>query len=67
MSSQMQEINLEKLKTSPEFQDQSFGVSRVQRHIGLGYNQARRLVDSGIEQGVLVKDEHSDWLVRLNQ
>jgi DNA segregation ATPase FtsK/SpoIIIE-like protein len=61
------ENELEKLKTSPDFQDQSFGVSRIQRHIGIGYTQAQRLVDSGIEQGVLVKDEHSDWLVRLNQ
>ncbi|MDA0146456.1 hypothetical protein OCT63_19705 [Vibrio sp. RW] len=67
MSCPMLERDLETLKTSPEFQDQSFGVSRIQRHIGLGYNQAQRLVDSGIEQGVLVKDEHSDWLVRLNQ
>jgi len=67
MSSTLLESELEKLKASPAFQNQSFGISRVQRHIGLGYNQSKQLIDSGIEQGVLVKDEHSDWLVRLNQ
>ncbi len=67
MSYPMFNSDLDKLKTSPEFQGQTFSVTRVQRYIGIGHNRATRLIESAIEQGVLVKDEHSDWLVRLNQ
>lgn len=65
MSYPMLSSDLKALKRTPEFQGRAFGISRIQRFMGIGYNRAAHLVDAAIEQGVLVRDQDSDWLVRL--
>ncbi|NOH71959.1 hypothetical protein F0225_11505 [Vibrio pectenicida] len=65
MSYPMLDYDLETLKNTPEFQDQSFGISRIQRFMGIGYNRASHLVDEAMEIGILVRDKECDWLVRL--
>ncbi|WP_347361434.1 DNA translocase FtsK [Vibrio vulnificus] len=65
MSYPMLSSDLKTLKQTPEFQGRAFGISRIQRFMGIGYNRAAHLVDAAIKQGVLVRDQNSDWLVRL--
>lgn len=67
MSYPMLSSDLEILKKIPELQGRAFGISRIQRFMGIGYNRAAHLVDAAIEQGVLVRDKDSDWLVRLTK
>ncbi len=61
----MLESDLKKLQSQEEFQSQSFGVSRVQRYLRIGYNRASSLVNTALERGILVRDEEVEWLVRL--
>lgn len=55
------------LKTYTEIgrKDKGNGVSHVQRICRIGYNQARRMVDRGIETGVLTNDPEKDYLHRI--
>ncbi|MFS1981362.1 hypothetical protein BCU36_020205 [Vibrio lentus] len=46
-----------------ELQGRAFGISRIQRFMGFGYNRAAHLVDAAVELGVLTRDQDSDWLV----
>lgn len=57
---------LEHLKGSNLMQD-SFGISRIQRMMRIGYNRSAHLVDRAIESGVLVRDSKREWLVKFNQ
>lgn len=57
---------LEYLKDSLSMQD-SFGISRIQRMMRIGYNRSAHLVDRAIEKGILVRDPAREWLVKFNQ
>lgn len=57
---------LEYLRDSALMQD-SFGISRIQRMMRIGYNRAAILVDRAIESGVLVRDSKQERLVKFNQ
>lgn len=64
---QYQEQDLEVLKglkDSEQFVG-SFGISRVQRLLRIGYNRAARLVDFGVELGILVRDIEKQHLVKF--
>ena len=65
MSYPMLDSDLEKLKSTVELHGKSFGVSRIQRYLKIGYNRAAHLVDAAIQRGVLVRDAECDWLVKL--
>ncbi|MDA0152195.1 hypothetical protein OH460_07775 [Vibrio sp. Makdt] len=67
MSYAMLDSDLEALKQTPELQGRAFGISRIQRFMGFGYNRAAHLVDAAVELGVLTRDQDSDWLVRLTE
>lgn len=45
--------------------DKGNGISHVQRICRIGYNQARHMVDRGIETGVLTNDPEKDYLHRI--
>lgn len=66
MSYPMLDSDLNALKTIPEFQGESFGVSRVQRYMRIGYSRASQLVEAAVDKGILVRDINSEWLVKLN-
>lgn len=55
------------LKTYTETgrKDKGNGISHVQRICRIGYNQARRMVNRGIETGVLINDPAKDYLHRI--
>jgi DNA segregation ATPase FtsK/SpoIIIE-like protein len=61
----MLKSDLEQLKIHAEFKDNSFGITRIQRYLKIGYNRACQLVDAAIEQGVLVRDSDKEYLVKL--
>ena len=65
MNSQDDEY-LEHLKDSTLMQD-SFGISRLQRMMRIGYNRSANLVDRAIESGILIRDSKREWLVKFNQ
>lgn len=53
------EAFMKALKETPEkFPDTSFGISRIQRALKLGYNRASYLQDLAIERGVLKRIKH---------
>ena len=56
--------NLKKIKVTGR--QRAFGTSYVQRICLTGYNQARRTIERGMEQGILVRDEYCDWQYRLS-
>jgi DNA segregation ATPase FtsK/SpoIIIE-like protein len=45
---------LKELKSHKDFKN-GFSISRLQRHLKIGYNRASRLVDAGLTGGVLVR------------
>ena len=47
--------------------DEWFGVSAVQRHCRLSYNNARRLIDLGVKQGVFVQNEAFPFRVKKSE
>lgn len=47
-------------------EDQLKGVSYIQRVVRIGYNQACRTIEHGIEKGVLIRDTVKPYLYRLN-
>ncbi|OES24479.1 ftsk gamma domain protein [Alteromonas macleodii] len=52
------------LKTEPDFQE-TFGISRVQRHGRIGYNRAARLVEVGVEKGLLARCDNPTYHFRF--
>lgn len=59
----MQQSDLEKLKTLPEFKNGPFGLASIQIYLGISYNRARHLIEAGLEQGVLVGGPYQVELV----
>ncbi|MGY2573173.1 DNA translocase FtsK [Vibrio sp. C8] len=67
MTYPMLNSDLETLQKTPELQGVSFSISRIQRYMRIGYNRASHLVEAAIEKGILVRDQESEWLVRLSR
>ncbi len=65
MTYPMLKSDLKTLQETPELQGLSFSISRIQRYMGIGYNRASHLVEAAIEKGILVRDQESEWLVKL--
>ncbi|EOX3381149.1 DNA translocase FtsK [Vibrio cholerae] len=65
MTYPMLSSDLKALQQTPELQGVTFSISRIQRFMGIGYNRAAHLVDAALEKGILVRDNESEWLVRL--
>lgn len=65
MTYPMLENDLKRLQQCSEFKNLTFGVSRIQRVMRIGYNRAAHLVEVAIEKGILIRDTESEWLVKL--
>lgn len=66
MTYPMLENDLKRLQQCSEFKD-SFGISRVQRVMRIGYNRAAHLIEAAIEKGILTRDAENEWLVKLTK
>jgi DNA segregation ATPase FtsK/SpoIIIE-like protein len=67
MTYPMLENDLMRLQQCPDFKNDSFGISRIQRVFRIGYNRAAHLVDAAIEKGILTRDSENEWLVKLTK
>ncbi|MCG9576038.1 hypothetical protein L1D14_07275 [Vibrio tubiashii] len=67
MTYSMIETDLQRLKEHPEFQGKEFGVSRIQRHLGIGYNRASALVEEAKKRQVLTIGIESQHLLKLTE
>ncbi|MBV7300232.1 hypothetical protein [Enterovibrio paralichthyis] len=65
MDYSMLESDIKSLKSTPQLEGCLFGISRIQRFLGIGYNRAERLVDAAVSRGVLCRDQERVHLVRL--
>ena len=59
---------LKKLRTHDQFQDK-FGCTKLQRHLKIGYNRSYRLIENGIQAGILIVQGKSEYrlLVSFNE
>ena len=46
--------------------DESFGVTKVQLVLRVGYHTAEKIIKDGLESSTLTKDTKKPWLVKLN-
>lgn len=57
---------LNNLSSHREFQG-LFGPVKIQRHLIYGYNRAVRLIDLGVEKGLLVRDSKAAYQARFKR
>lgn len=57
--------DLKALLEIDELKGISFGRTKVQRHLIIGYNRTCHLIDAAIEQGILIRDKECPHLFRI--
>ncbi|EGQ9107533.1 hypothetical protein GA047_13470 [Vibrio cholerae] len=67
MSYPMLNSDLKAIQELEEFKGLTFGISRIQRVMKIGYNRAAILVEAAIEKGILVRDKDREWMVKLSE
>jgi len=62
----MQQSDLDKLIKERNNLPDFFGISRIQRLLGVGYNRAAYLVDFALEKNIIVRDTTKPYLLKIN-